>query len=259
MSIDDRRDDSGSGGDDLRAAEYVLGLLDAGARRDAEARLRGDAAFAAEVARWESRFAPWLQAVPPEPVPPSVWSRLQALLWSHELPQRAAAAAPERASPWQNLALWRGLAVGGVAAAAASLAVAFFALRQPPAATQIPPRIVVVPSPQATGAPMAVALRHDDGSIAYTATLAADGTLVLTPVQVNGDPRAPELWLIPPGERPYSLGMLPRDHAMAMRIPVALRAAARDGLFAISMEPPGSGPHQAPTGPVVAKGGMVEL
>lgn len=106
---------------------------------------------------------------------------------------------------------------------------------------------------------MAVALRHDDGSIAYTATLDANDMLVLTPVQDQSDPRAPELWLIPPGDRPHSLGMVRRDRAMAIRIPAALRLAARDGLFAVSMEPPGSGPHLAPTGPVVAKGGMVEL
>lgn len=259
MSIDDRHDEDGLDGEDLRAAEYVLGLLDADARRAAEARQLTDAAFAAEVARWEARLAPWLQAVPPEPAPASVWPRVQALLWSHELPQRASSPASEPTSLWQSLALWRGLAVGGIAAAAASLAVAFFALRQPPVAVQPPPRVVIAPPPQSSGAPMAVALRHDDGSIAYTATLAADGTLVLTPVQVSGDPRAPELWLIPPGGRPRSLGMLPREHAMAMRIPVALRGAARDGLFAISMEPPGSGPHEAPTGPVVAKGGMVSL
>lgn len=259
MSIDDRHDEAGHDDEDLRAAEYVLGLLDADARRQAEARLRADPDFAADVARWESRFAPWLQGVPAQAVPASVWPRVQALLWPHELPQRAPVAGRERVSPWQSLAFWRGLAVGGVAAAAASLVVAFFALRQPPVTIQPPPRVVIAPPPQATAAPMAVALRHDDGSIAYTATLAADGTLVLTPVQVSGGPRAPELWLIPPGDRPHSLGMLPRDHAMAMRIPVALRGAARDGLFAISMEPPGSGPHEAPTGPVVAKGGMVEL
>ncbi|NUS38160.1 MAG: hypothetical protein HOQ02_03945 [Lysobacter sp.] len=255
MSIDDRIED----GEDLQAAEYVLGLLDAHARREAEARLRADATFAADVARWEASFAPWLAAVPPESVPASVWPRVRSLLWSHELPQRAAAPAQERATLWQNLTFWRGLAVGGVAAAAASLAIAFIALRQAPVATQAPPRIVVAPPPQPAGAPMAVALRHDDGSIAYTASLAADGTLVLTPVQATGDPRAPELWLIPPGDRPHSLGMLPRDRAMAVRVPVALRAAARDGLFAISMEPPGSGPHEAPTGPVVAKGSMIAL
>jgi len=252
MSIDDRIDEN----EDLRAAEYVLGLLDAAARNEAEARLRTDAMFAAEIARWEARFAPWLQAIPPVDVPSNIWPRIQSRLWSGELPQRAAYPSPGT-SMWESLALWRGLAAVGLAASAVSLALVAIFLRPPHGVPSPAPPVVVVPPPP-TVAPMTVALRNDDGSIAYTATLGADGALVLTPVHV-ADPRAPELWLIPPGDRPHSLGMLPRDRAIVVRIPAALRVAARNGVFAISLEPRGSGPHEAPTGPVVAKGGMVAL
>ena len=254
MSIDERHHES----EDLRAAEYVLGLLDAQVRREAEARLRTDAGFAAEVARWETGFAPWLLAVSPQAVPSSVWSRVQAVLWPQDLQRRSPTAAPQRTSLWETLAFWRGLAAGGVAVAALSLVFAFIALRQPPTVATAP-RVVVTAPPPPAFVPMTVALRHDDGSVAYTAVLQADGTLVLTPVSLGEDARAPELWLIPSGDRPHSLGMLRRDRAVATRIPVELRGAARDGLFAISMEPAGSGPHEAPTGPVVAKGGAVEL
>jgi anti-sigma-K factor RskA len=49
--------------------------------------------------------------------------------------------------------------------------------------------------------------------------------------------------------------MIARDHAMTLTIPAALRASVRpDSLFAVSLEPAGSGPHVRPTGPVVAKG-----
>ena len=81
------------------------------------------------------------------------------------------------------------------------------------------------------------------------------------PVALAGDPSlSPELWLIPAGQPPRSLGMVARDTAMVVSIPAALRTAARtDGLFAISLEPAGSSPHQAPTGPVEAKGSAIRL
>lgn len=255
MSIDGSIDER----DDLRAAEYVLGLLDGAARREAEARVRADTDFAAEVARWEARFVPWLDVLAPVEAPAWLWSRIQSSL-PDAAPARRAAPPVERATFWQNLALWRGLAFGGLAATAASLAVLVMVLQRPPIAP--PPSPVAPTPPVATAppvAPMAVSLRHDDGSVAYTATLGANGLLVVTPAQVGEDPRAVELWLIPTGDKPHSLGMLPRDRATAVQIPAALREAARSALFAISLEPPGSGPHPAPTGPVVAKGGMVAL
>ena len=46
---------------DLTAAEYVLGVLDPQARREAQQRVEREPSFAAEVARWESWFSPWLQ------------------------------------------------------------------------------------------------------------------------------------------------------------------------------------------------------
>lgn len=252
MSIETTGMDDG----DLGAAEFVLGLLSDDARREAQHRMRDDAVFAAEVARWESRFAPWLHAVEPEEAPPDLWPRIHSTLWSHELPQRTAAPRTP-ASRWQSLALWRGLAIGGIAATAASLLLLTFALRQPPQSPS--PQPVVTQPPRSTAAPMAVVLRQDDGSVAYTATLDANGTLVVTPVQSHPDPRSPELWLIPAGDKPHSLGMLQRNRSMAVRVPAGLLATARDGLFAVSMEPPGSGPHEAPTGPVVAKGAVITL
>lgn len=242
-------------GEDLSAAEFVLGLLAPDERQAAESRIRRDVAFADEVAQWEARFAPWLQAVVPVEAPSDLWQRIRSTLWSHELPQRTPVP-PTHPSRWQSLPLWRGLAIGGIAATAISLLVLTFALRPPQISP--PPQVVVTP-PQSTAAPMAVILREDDGSVAYTATLDANGTLVVTPVKAKPDPRAPELWLIPPGDKPHSLGMLHRDRAMAVHVPAALRSVASGSLFAVSLEPSGSGPHEAPTGPVIAKGAVIKL
>ena len=42
--------------DDLLAGEYVLGVLDADARREAQRRIGADRDFAARVARWDAHF-----------------------------------------------------------------------------------------------------------------------------------------------------------------------------------------------------------
>ena len=46
------------GGDDLLAAEYVLGVLDASARRSVEARIDNERAFARMVHGWQQKLAP---------------------------------------------------------------------------------------------------------------------------------------------------------------------------------------------------------
>lgn len=250
--------DGDLGDHDLLAAEYVLGLLPPEAHRQAQARFEYEPAFAAEVSQWEARFAPWLAAIPPVAVPDTVWARIRMTLWQHELPTRADAIAPMRRSLWDSMAFWRGLATGGFAVAAASVAALLLSSHQVPRPIPAPP-VVVAPTAAAS---MVVSLRNDDGTTAYTATIDADnGTLTLIPVQLAGDPSlSPELWLIPAGGQPRSLGMVARDKAMVVSIPTALRSAATaDSLFAISLEPAGSSAHQAPTGPVVAKGSGIRL
>ncbi len=163
-----------------------------------------------------------------------------------------------------NVEQARILARGGsrrIAVAVASVTALLLTVRQVPVAPPTTPTPVVVAPPPAA-APMVVSLRHDDGTTAYTATVdPAHGTVVLVPVRLEGDPTlSPELWLIPEGDKPHSLGMIRRDAAMVVNIPANLRSAANaNGLLAISLEPAGSQAHEAPTGPVVAKGNVVRL
>ena len=237
------------GDDDLLAAEYALGVLDANRRREAAVRTEAEPAFAMEVARWEERFAPWLDAIAPVPASAAVWERVRDTLWTEAAPR------PSATPLWQRLGFWRGVAVGSTGLAAAAVATIFMLARHLP-----PP---AVPAPIVAPAQLVVvSLRHEDGSTAYTGTLdPATGRLILVPVQLQGDvATSPELWLIPAGERPRSLGMIARDRAMTVTIPAALRASVRaDSLFAISLEPAGSGPHAQPTGPVVAKGSPKQI
>lgn len=246
--------------EELIAAEYVLGLLDAEARRDAQARLQRDDAFAARVEAWEAYFSPWLQAIAPVDAPTPLWPSIQRALWSHELPVHNAPAGDVRLSLWNRLSFWRGLAGGGFAVAAASLVALVVGLRQLPPATT-PALQPVVTTAQPAAAPMVVSLRHDDGTMAYTATVDPDtGVITLIPAFMPEDQRVPELWMIDSTGTPHSLGVVGRDHAMRVLMPKQFLSQTKpDTVFAVSMEPAGGSPTGQPTGPVVAKGSLVRL
>jgi anti-sigma-K factor RskA len=225
------------------AAEYVLGVLDAGERREAQSRIARDAAFAREVASWESRFMPLLAEVAAVPVPDYVWQRIRSAL---SIP--ASARKPvARPGLWQSLSFWRWLAGGALAAAAACAFVLFSA-----------PRIIAPPVANA----LVSTLANDNGVPGYVAVVSADKTsLTITPLAAAPtDGRAEELWLIPQGQAPLSLGLLEPARAQVVRIPDRMLADVGTGaLFAVTLEPHEGAPHAAPSGPVIAKGGLALL
>ena len=94
---------------ELLAAEYALGVLAGTERTAAAQRVARDRAFAALVAAWQERLAPWtaeLQEVAP---PPQVWERIAAQLSS---------AQRQRPTFWQSLVFWRGFGIVSTFAAA---------------------------------------------------------------------------------------------------------------------------------------------
>ena len=97
--MSDVHDHSDFSGDELLAAEYALGVLAGPDRAAAERRMARDRAFAALVAAWEQRLAPWAAEIAEVAPPPDMWDRIAA-----ELPAQP----PQRAGFWNSLAFWRG-------------------------------------------------------------------------------------------------------------------------------------------------------
>ncbi|MET0230115.1 MAG: anti-sigma factor [Rhodanobacteraceae bacterium] len=218
------------------AAEYVLGVLDAPRRRELEARIARDRAFAREVAEWQNRLAPLVAEIAPVDPPLYVWPRV-----------RNAVFGVERRSRFDDVSFWRWLTAGAGAVAAAALVFAFVATRTPA------PTVV---------APLVAAINLDDGKPAFVATIdLARGTMIVMPIAaVIPAEKVPELWLIPPGDTPHSLGVVDVAHPVSVTIPAALRnAITRQAAVAISVEPRGGSPTGQPTGPVIAKGGIASL
>jgi anti-sigma-K factor RskA len=223
--------------DDLFAAEYVLGVIDAGPRLRAETRIDSDRAFADLVSAWQRRLAPLALEVRPAEVPGRVWTRIQDRLgWSLE----------RRVRVWQ-------LTAGIAATAALALLAVDLVPRWAPGSNP--------PTASETRLTKAVTtLSRDDGTPGWLATVdARRGTVLMVPVPSAPDAqgRAAELWLIPPGQAPRSLGAVSIDRAHTVAVPAALRDdLTGQAVLAITLEPSAGIPHSAPSGPIIAKGAI---
>lgn len=249
---------------DLLAGEYVLGVLDADQRREVQARIASDSGFARLVADWEQRLSPLLAEFGDAEVPPHLWPRIRTQLgW----PAVGTADSTAKSGLWQSAGFWR--AATGLAAAAALAAVAVGPLGLLRDDADVGPGpIAVDPGPKPPvedpSVPKPVTtLARDDGSPGWLASVdRKDGTVLMVPVPTaaDADGRVPELWLIPPGESPKSLGIVSIDRSHTVKVPDALRdALAKGALLAITLEPSGGAPQGVPTGPIVAKGDIVTL
>jgi anti-sigma-K factor RskA len=230
--------------DELLAGELVLGVLPGAERRSAQARGESDPQFAARIAHWERRLTPWLSEFEPLAAPARLWPQIiQRLGWQEP--------SPVRAGLWQSLTLWRTVAALGVLAALALWLARAPVPQQPPVATLPPPAGEVAARPVTT-------LAHDDGSPGWLASVdRARGTVLMVPVPSAPDAqgRIPELWIIPAGKAPRSLGRVSSNRSHTVDVPADARAALVAGsVLAITLEPPAGVPHAAPTGPIIAKG-----
>lgn len=249
---------------DLIAGEYVLGVLDAPARRAAETRIAADADFASRVLTWERHLAPLIDEIVPIAPPAHVWPRIRTALGF-------APVASTRAGLLQNVGFWKGATAFATAAAVAAIVIGLqprepvtpapVIVQQPAPAPAPIPAPVPPPLPIEAHVPMPVTtLAADDGTPGWLAAIDVDkGIVHLTPVPQAPDPqgRVAELWVIPAGQAPVSLGLVSMDKSLTVNVPTELQDALVTGsLLAITMEPPGGAPEGKPTGPIVAKGGI---
>jgi len=259
--LHDLHDDGEPPSTDILAGEYVLGVLDAAQRIDVERRLAGDPGFARLVTQWENRLAPLLESFGSEAVPAHLWPRIRTSLgWP------AATIASPRV--WQRTGFWQGM----TALAAALALVAVFSRRDleptapaptPVAVTPIAPTPPTLPAEPEQATKPVTPLLHDDGTPGWLASVdRAQGKVLMVPVPAAADAagRAPELWLIPAGGAPRSLGLVSIDRAHTVAVPDSLRDALVNGsVLAITLEPSSGAPQGIPTGPIIAKGDIANL
>src|SRR5262249_13811291 len=204
--------------DRLTAAEYVLGVLGAPERREVEQRIARDQVFAREVALWEERLGGLAEGIPAGAPRASAWARIEAAL------DQAGRRAEGRGGLWQSLRFWRGLALVTSALAAACLAALIYV------GAISPPR-----------APLVAQLGAEGGKTGFVAAVnSGDGTLIIAPAALLSaeEQKAMELWLIPPGDKPHSLGLIDPSRPVTIKVPQDLLARVnKEAVLAVSLEP----------------------
>jgi anti-sigma-K factor RskA len=228
-------------------------------------RLGHDPDFVAERAAWEQRLAPLAEIVPPVMPSRGLWPRIAAETYAEEEPfgllpppplrddgpvvDLEEAVARRTRHLQARLLRWRvaATALTALAAGLAFLAVLSPRLAEAPAPSPLSSqRYVAVVSPTGDAPPLLVSV--DLGR----------GELSVEPVDLKPpEGKALELWAVPPGAKPVSLGLV----TAADRRSIGPLAGAqwRDPglLIAVSEEPLGGSQTGAPTGPVVYKGRLV--
>lgn len=213
------------------AADYAIGLMPATARRRFDALLLEDAALRVELGHWQDALASLTGAVPERPVPAHVWEGIKARIEPQVLHL------PAKRPFWKSIR---------VLAAACAVVVAVL---------------------------VGVLYQRDLG-VEYNATLLAANQQPALQIKAFGDhlqvepltlaaiepTRALELWVIPTGGKPISLGLVPV--AGKGRIPLSTEQQAllkAPVTLAVSLEPQGGSPTGQPTGPVLYQGQLASL
>lgn len=224
------------GGDDLLAAEYVLGVLAADERQVASRRIDTEAAFARLVDAWEVRFAPMAAAYAAVEPPASVKAAIDRRLFAS-----SASTAPG-GGLWASLAFWRGLAAAAIAAFAVYVALPYV---NPPA-----------PQPQTR---LVASLAADNSPVKYLAVYdSARHEVGLSLVSgERGAGKDFELWMMEGKNAPVSMGVIPAGQTARLAVtPAVQQKLAQGAVLAVSLEPAGGSPTGQPTGPVVAAGDL---
>ena len=221
----------------LRAAEYVLGVLTGPEQAIGRNRITFDPGFRNAVEAWENRLAPLSRLADPVPPPPELLDRIAATLEQPPVvPDPDAPPSPLPAAPYAyaGARLWQ-VTTAGALALAASLA-AFIVLRGPA------PPVAAVLTQTAGGTPALLALAGPGGTLSIQPA---------TPLPPPPEGRDYELWALPAGAlRPRSLGVL---SASGHRLEAQLAPGTR---VLVSLEPKGGSPSGQPTGPVLYGGQM---
>ena len=241
---------------DKLAANYALGSLRGGARRRFEQLARQHPNLRAAALTWEGRLSGLTEIQAPSPAPAVVWTRIdnlvQADIVQSRQPVNSAKPAPVKTSWFESLMLWRGAAFASLVVAA----LVTINLGQQRDAWQA--QLASMQSQPATDVSLVAVLNDANAKPKLLATYNPTQQ-VLTLQRVGHDVKAADrdlqLWALPEGRTPQSLGLLRDD---VVRISVNRQAWEQIPALAVSLEPLGGAPAgSGPTGPVIMSGTLL--
>jgi len=215
------------------AAEYVLGSMHGAARKRFEKLMMESYRVRSAVWSWEQHINPMAEVIPEQRPRKQVWNLIQARIQS---PQRQ-----EGVSWW-----WRGWAALGGALA---LVMAVY---------------IVQLAPWDRQDQVAMFNDADAQPLWLITTSESSGKLIVKPINAQAiavDNKAFELWMLPKGGKPASLGLMPVSGAAVETTlsPQLLTIMQNSDALAVSLEPAGGSPTGLPTGPVVYQAPIVQF
>lgn len=249
---------------DYLAAEYALRLLEGEELLEARRLETSDREFAREVRRWEAWLAPFLDAITPVQPSDALWQRIAQVI---SLRENGADILHWR----RKVRTWQGVAAMFAAAAAVIGLVTLPSMLRPPVppvptGRPAPTVTPVQPAPSAPApqpeAPLlvaALAVEGSPGAIAVTYVPVRRDLLVSAAALSATADQDHQLWIIPEGGTPISLGLVSGGEMLTQTLSAELAEQFRPGAsIALSVEPSGGSPTGQPTGPVVATGRLRE-
>lgn len=246
---------------DQLAASYALGTLRGGARRRFEALARDYAPLRAAALIWQSRLASVAELQAEMAPSPAVWKRIENMVDAQKQADaiqaaRVAAVAVPARGWWASLGLWRGASAAGAFAAVIAVVTGLnLNTRLSGEVQSLSAKL------SATSDIQYVAVLADDkASASMLVTFdPKNKKLLLKRVgsfQEQAD-KSLELWALPTGAAPKSLGVM--GQGAVMRLTAASTDIREVPTLAITLEPKGGvPPGSGPTGPVLFKGALIE-
>ena len=244
------------------AASYALGTLRGGARRRFEALARDSAKVRAAALIWQSRLSAVAELQPQEAPSPAVWTRIENLVNAEKQSNALQASRAINRSPaaaggwWASLGLWRGASAAGAMAAVVAMVAGLNLNGQLSGQVQqLSAQLSATPEIQY------VAVLSDDKAAASMLVTFDPKNKRLVLKRVGGFQAQPDkslqLWALPPGGTPRSLGVLGNEPVL--RLTAAGSDVREVPTLAISLEPQGGAPAgSGPTGPVLFTGALIE-
>jgi len=213
-----------------RIAEYVLGTLTGDERAAFEAELARDETLRRAVAQWSERLQPLADSVAPVAPPLALRDRVLARIGGEMRAERSF-----------SIIRWLAWTFGAsaLAAAVAVAAVLYF-----------------TPQPPALGG--YAMLREDSDNLSVVVfQIDKDRRQIVLLAQAPsaGAGKDYELWVLPRGKSPVSLGVLKAQERIERPIDEMRASLIQPGtMLAVSLEPSGGSTSGAPTGPVLYTG-----
>ncbi|MDQ7247726.1 anti-sigma factor [Dongia sedimenti] len=222
----------GPGGEDrdTRLAEYVLGTLVGDARAAFEAELVRDESLRRAVAAWSERLQPLADSVAPVAPPLALRDRILASI-----------GASEESEARFGILRWLAWTFGASAVAAAVAVAAVFVFTPQPA--------------ELGGYAMLKEPTISNSVVVFQIDKERRQMVLLANTPPAGAGKDYELWVLPSGKSPVSLGVLKVGERIERPIDQMRATLVQPGTtLAVSLEPAGGSASGAPTGPVLFTG-----